>query len=302
MTKNIKNVIASKHAKIVNIAKAQNLAIEPLFLLYIEERLLYRISLTPLADKLILKGGLLLFSLFRETARPTRDIDALAVDLPNDPDELAALFKPICNMDTDDGVVFDPDSLTTAVIREAGHYQGVRLAVNGYLGKVRSRVQIDIGFHDVVSPGPVRMAYPVLLDDPVPLLSAYSLESVIAEKFEAMISLGTINSRMKDFYDVAMLARHHDFIGLVLSQAVHETMRRRKTTCPKVPAVFSDEFASDRERVKQWLAFVTTTKVASDDFFGTVELNRTFLTPIYDAHLKHSSFQANWCHQHRTWQ
>ena len=109
MTKNVTNTAASKHAKILSITKSQNVIPEPLFLLYMEERLLYRISQSPLADKLILKGGLLLFTLFRQTARPTRDIDALAVDLPDNPDELAELFKPVCSIDAADGVIFDTD-------------------------------------------------------------------------------------------------------------------------------------------------------------------------------------------------
>ena len=301
MTKNIKNVIASKHAKIVNIAKEQGLATEPLFLLYMEERLLYRISQSPLADKLILKGGLLLFSLFRQTARPTRDIDALAIDLPDDPATLAAMFKPVFGMDVGDGVVFDVESIVAEVIREAANYQGVRLSVNAYLGKVRSKVQLDIGFHDFVSPEPMRMSYPVLLDDPVPILSAYSLESVVSEKFDAMILLGSINSRMKDFYDVAMLAEHHDFDGLLLSTAVSQTLRRRKTICPTDPAVLSLEFADDPSRRRQWQAFERNIGAPASDFSGCMAGIRSFLEPVYRAHLAGESIGGRWERHIKAW-
>ena len=302
MTKSVTNIAASKHARILSLAKSQNLIPEPLFLLYMEERLLYRIAQSPLADKLILKGGLLLFTLFRQTARPTRDIDALAVDLPDKPDELAELFKPVCRIDAADGVAFDAESIKTEVIREAGNYQGVRLSVYGYLGKGRTKVQIDIGFHDVVSPGPTQMTYPVLLDDPAPVLTAYSLESVVAEKFEAMISLGEINSRMKDFYDVAMLASHNDFDGLILSTAVRETLLRRKTTCPPSPSVFADAFATDPTRVKRWMGFLGTTNVSASDLAETLSLIRAFLGPIYTAHLSQWLHAAQWNHKHRAWQ
>lgn len=165
------NIAASKRARIENIARAQGRSLELLLLLYMEERLLYRISQSPLADKFILKGGLLLYSLFGQTARPTRDIDALATDLPAQPEDLVELFKPVCGLEFPDGVVFDPASIMAEVIREGANYPGVRLYVNASLGNARNRIQLDIGFYDVVSPQPRQMEYPVLLDDPAPVLS-----------------------------------------------------------------------------------------------------------------------------------
>ncbi len=248
MKKTIANIAASKRAKIENVARAQGRRAELLLLLYMEERLLYRISQSAIAEKFILKGGLLLYSLFGQTARPTRDIDALATDLPIEPEKLAEVFVPICAMDFPDGVIFDSDSLQAEVIREGANYQGVRLSVNVTLGNARNQIQLDIGFHDVVSPQARQMEYPVLLDDPAPVLSVYSLESMIAEKFEAMISLGAANSRMKDFYDIAQLAQSYDFDGLLLSTAISQTLRRRRTTCPEQPTVFAPDFALDSVR------------------------------------------------------
>ena len=294
MKKNLTNIAASKRAKLENIARSQGRSLELLLLLYMEERLLYRISQSPLSDRFILKGGLLLYSLFGHTARPTRDIDALARELPTEPQELAELFKPVCRLDYPDGVLFDADSIQAEIIREGAHYQGARLFVNASLGNARNRLQLDIGFFDVVTPQPRRMEYPVLLDDPPPLISVYSLESVIAEKFEAMLSLGIANSRMKDFYDVEQLARTQGFDGAILSEAVTQTLKRRRTTRPEQPLLFSAEFATDSVRITRWKAFLRSVTADPVEFTATMKLLQDFLAPVYRAHLTHSSINGQW--------
>ena len=301
MKKIIANIAASKRAKIENAARAQGRRVELLLLLYMEERLLYRISQSAIAEKFILKGGLLLYSLFGQTARPTRDIDALATDLPIEPEKLVEVFGPICALDFPDGVIFESDSVQAEVIREGANYQGVRLSVNATLGNAQNRIQLDIGFHDVVSPQARQMKYPVLLDDPAPVLSVYSLESMVAEKFEAMISLGAVNSRMKDFYDVAQLAKTYDFDGLLLSTAVSQTLRRRRTTCPDQPTVFAPDFASDSVRKSRWSAFLKSVALAPTDFTQTMLLVQNFLGPVYEIHLQNKSITQQWDSQARAW-
>jgi predicted nucleotidyltransferase component of viral defense system len=301
MKKVISNIAASKRAKIANIALSQGKDVELLRLLYMEERLLYRISQSAIVDKFILKGGLLLYSLFGQTARPTRDIDALAINLPVEPAQLAEVFGPICAMDFPDGVVFESESIQAEVIREGANYQGVRLSVNATLGSARNKIQLDIGFHDVVSPQARQMEYPVLLDDPAPVLSVYSLESMIAEKFEAMISLGAANSRMKDFYDIAQLAQTYDFDGMLLSNAVSQTLRRRRTTCPEQPAVFASDFASDSVRKSRWTAFLKSVAVAPTDFAQTMLLLQTFLGSVYELHRQNKLITQQWNHQSCSW-
>ena len=250
------NIAESKRARLANIAQAKGYDFDLLLLLYLEERLLYRISQSSFGNHIVLKGGLLLYSIFGQTARPTRDIDVLARDLPAEPVSLAKLFLAVLEVECPDGVSFDPSTIEAQSIREGANYQGVRLSIVGNLGKARKRIQLDFGFHDVVIPEPITTDYPVLLDDPAPSVTVYSLESVIAEKFEAMVSLGSVNSRMKDFYDIYLLALTHDFSGEVLSQAVSQTLLRRKTVCPQPLIVFTQEFAGDPGRQKLWQPFL----------------------------------------------
>ena len=301
MKKTLTNIAASKRAKLANMAREQGRSLELILLLYMEERFLYRISRSPLADRFILKGGLLLYSLFGQTARPTRDIDALARELPTEPTELAEWFKPVCRLEYPDGVVFDADSIQAEVIREGAHYQGARLSVDASLGNARNRIQLDIGFFDVVTPQSRQMEYPVLLDDPPPLISVYSLESVIAEKFEAMLSLGIANSRMKDFYDVAQLAQTQSFDGAVLTEAVTQTLTRRRTTCPDQPLLFAPEFALDSVRVSRWKAFLRSVAADPVDFAATMDLLKDFLVPVYQAHLTNTPMNGQWDQHSRTW-
>lgn len=301
MTKPVTNIAASKRAKLSSLARTQGRSAELIFLLYMEERLLYRISRSNLSDKFVLKGGLLLYSLFGQTARPTRDIDLLGIDLPVQPEELAALFSPVCRMDFPDGVQFDAETVQAEVIREGAHYQGVRLSVVARLGQVQNTVQLDVGFHDAVTPAPHQMEYPVLLDDPAPVLPVYTLESVIAEKFEAMISLGQINGRMKDFYDVYQLARHADYSGPVLQEAVTRTLQRRRTVCPIQPDIFSTEFAVDLGRLRMWTAFLRNSAADPVEFAEVMRLLQVFLGPIYAARTSGSPVTGTWNRQTLTW-
>lgn len=295
------DIVASKHAQLLKIAKAKNLPLDVVLTLYMSERLLYRLSQSALAGKFVLKGGLLLYCLFRETARPTKDIDMLAAGLPNDPAELAELFRQVCSMEFPDGVRFDPNSIKSEVIREGAAYQGVRLSVVGTLGKARGKVQLDIGYHDVVVPDPIPMTYPVFLDDPAPVLSAYSLESVIAEKFEAMVLLGEVNSRMKDIYDIHLLACRKDFSGLTLSNAVSRTIQRRQTKCPEHLPVFQNGFAADPARLRQWQGFLNSIGAQFLTLPAVMDLLRIFLSPLYDAHRSGVLWTRDWDHQTTAW-
>jgi predicted nucleotidyltransferase component of viral defense system len=297
----MKNVAASRRALLENIARSQERNLDLLYLLYMEERLLYRISQSPLANRIVLKGGLLLYSIFGHTSRPTRDIDLLGLDLPAQPEELAALFRPVCSLDFPDGVIFDPDTIRAEVIREGANYQGIRVSVVASLGKVRNKIQLDIGFHDVVTPDPLTIDYPVLLDDPAPTLPVYSLESVIAKKFEAMVSLGLINSRMKDFYDIYLLATSHDFSGLIIVQAVSQTFRRRRTELPDQLSVLMAEFAQDSQRQRMWRGFLQGVAGNPVGFDSVMEVLQTFLGPVYNTVRSQTTFFSDWDHHTLSW-
>lgn len=242
-------------ARLRNLAEKEKKPYDYLLMHYFIERLLYRISISQYVDGFILKGGLLLYTIFEQDARATRDIDFLARSIGNSLEELKSIFAEICIIEAGDAVRYDPSSIAVIRIKEDADYEGVRVKLSGYLDKSCRVLQLDIGFGDAVVPKPVTMEYPSLLDMERPVLKAYSKESVIAEKFEAMIYLAEANSRMKDFYDVYTLANAFDFDGRVLYEAIRQVFERRGTPLMKEPVVFSAEFAVIKAKHTQWGAF-----------------------------------------------
>lgn len=280
----------------------ENKPFDYLMMHYFIERLLYRLSVSDYADNFVLKGGLLLYTLLENDARATKDIDFLARQLANTPDELIGVFQKICSIEADDAIRFDLDSITAARIKEDADYEGVRIKVTGYLDKSRHILQFDIGFGDVVVPKPLAMDYPSLLDMERPRIKAYSRESVIAEKFEAMIALAEANSRMKDFYDVYMLSRAFDYEGLVLYEAIRQTLERRATPLTATPTVFSEEFRTFKDKQTQWRAFQRRINVADGiDFSTVIDANRAFLQPVYQAVLDEQEFFGMWDSKGQQW-
>lgn len=212
----IKNIPVSVSERLKNIARESGKAFDSLILLYFQERFLYRLSISDFKDNFVLKGGLFLFSQTGFKSRPTKDVDFLAKQIANDIEKLHSSFIGICSIDVpSDGVVFLVEEMTTERIKEDADYEGVRIKVTALLGRIRKVLQFDIGFGDVVVPKPQLIEYPVLLDMEMPRVQAYSKESVISEKFEAMISLSVMNSRMKDFYDIYTLLASEDYNGRV---------------------------------------------------------------------------------------
>ena len=269
---------------------------------YFVERLLYRLSISQYADQFILKGGMLLYTMLDNDARATKDVDFLAKQLKNTPEELIGIFRKICAIEADDAILFDLDSIIADRIKEDADYEGVRVRVIGYLDKSRHVLQFDIGFGDIVVPKPMTMEYPTLLDMERPVLKAYSRESVISEKFEAMIALGEANSRMKDFYDVYMLSRIFDFEGLLLYEAISQTLQRRGTPLIAVPTVFFDEFQQLKEKQTQWKAFQKRIKVAEKiEFSEAIALIKSFIQPVYEAVIHENEWMANWNHKELCW-
>ena len=205
---------------------------------YFIQRLLYRLSVSPYAGNFVLKGGLLLYTVLEQRARATRDIDLLAYHVKNLPDEMVRIFREIATIPSDDAVFFDAETITVERIKEDADYQGIRIKLAGLLDRSRHILQFDIGFGDVIVPRPIDMTYPSLLYMEPTHLKAYTLESVIAEKFQASIYLAEANSRMKDFYDIYELCSAFDFEGALLSEAITQTFERRKTETQEVPTIF----------------------------------------------------------------
>jgi hypothetical protein len=216
---------------------------------------------------------------FDEPHRPTRDLDLLGFGDP-DPGVMLAAFREICAIELDDGVAFDLKALGVDRIREELEYGGLRIKTNADVGGARVRVAIDIGFGDVVEPGFVETELPVLLDLPPPRLRTYPREAVIAEKFQAMVALGRANSRMKDFYDIWLLARTHVFGGDAQPRAIAATFARRKTEIPvEPPDALIPAFASDPAKVAQWNAFIDDLAVQPGTLDGVIKDLTAFLLP-----------------------
>jgi len=277
-----RNVAASVHQRLLNAAKATNRPFNELLQYYAIERFLFRLSKSQYADRFVLKGALTLLVWQSPITRPTRDIDLLG-RVSNDLEAVGGIFVDICRHEVDaDGLIFDPSSVTTFRIAEDADYEGVRATFRGYLGNARIAMQVDIGFSDVVTPGPVRISYPTILDNPAAQLQAYNRETVVAEKFEAMGKLGTLNSRMKDFFDVWVLSQTYDFDGPLLAEAIRTTFARRQTTITPDPVCFSDAFARDVSKASQWKAFVRNGRLVNvpAEFSEVAASVRRFLLPV----------------------
>ncbi|MFH1864253.1 MAG: nucleotidyl transferase AbiEii/AbiGii toxin family protein [Candidatus Eisenbacteria bacterium] len=207
-------------------------------------------------------------------------------------------MKDACREDGgDDGIEFDPSSVKAERISLDAEYEGVRAEVQGNLGATRVRMHIDVGFGDATTPVPVEVDYPVILDLPAPRLRGYAKESVVAEKFEAMVALGRIKSRMKDFYDIWFLSRTFDFDGPLLARAVGDTFARRGTAVPSEPLPLSDGFAEGAEKAAQWTAFVRRmrlTDLAPREFGDVVRELRGFLGPLSLSLSAGSGFDSTW--------
>lgn len=244
-----------------------------------------------------------MFLLTEYKSRPTRDIDFLAQQISNDTENIKEVFNDICSIEyNDDGVRFDSDNIEVTDIKKDADYQGVRVKVNCYLGNARKAIQLDIGFGDVVVPKASTMECPILIDMSVPMIKVYSLESVVSEKFQAMIALSDLNSRMKDFYDIYTILNKYCFDGRRLQEAVSETIQRRHTIIERDSTIFSDEFAQDENRNKMWKAFLRKINEKNTVDFKDIMRNITvFLKPIYDTIVLEKEFLMQWDNKKREW-
>lgn len=229
---------------------------------YFQERLLYRVSQSEFKENFYLKGGALLYAFNQEKARPTKDIDFLGAHISNDRDYIKAVFTKIAEVPCDvDGVSYDVDTIEVIDITQEKKYHGARLTMLAHLDTVLQQISMDIGFGDIVTPGPQDLSYPLLLENlPGVNLLAYSLETVVAEKFEAMISLSVNNSRMKDFYDLYKILNDGNWDSEVLGEAVRNTFANRKTLYIENHPLFDDEFYSDTNRIARWNGFLKSIK------------------------------------------
>jgi hypothetical protein len=229
-------------------------------------------------------------------ARPTKDIDLLG-RLENSLENWSTVVREVCALEVEpDGLEFRPATVKSERIREDADYEAVRIRFDSLLARARIAMQLDVGIGDVMVPGPVEIAYPTLLDFPAPRLKGYPRETAIAEKFEAMVKLGTLNSRMKDFYDIWLLSRQFDFDGPTLAQAVNATFVNRRTAVKADPVALTTEFSESEAASTQWRAFVRKGRLvnAPASLAEAVSGIARFLLPVARAHLAGGNFKMNW--------
>jgi len=290
-----KNIPASVHARLLNISKATNRHFNELLQYYGMERFLYRLSRSTHKDEFVLKGALMLQSLGSVLSRPTMDIDLLC-KLSNQHELMARVIRECMATEVADGMTYDADSLTTEEIIQNAAFPGIRIKFIGHLGTARLNFQIDVGFGDAVTPGPIWINYPDLLDFGTPRILAYPPETAIAEKLQIMVDRDTANSRMKDFFDLEMMAKHLTFDGATLLEAVKATFKTRNCEIPMSPPLaLTFQFGSSPEKATQWRAFLR--KLRIDDvmsFDHAIEQLAAFLLPILNAAANGQSFDRTW--------
>jgi Nucleotidyl transferase AbiEii toxin, Type IV TA system len=263
-----RNLAASVRQRLLNLAQTQKEDFNLVLTRYGIERLLYRLERSAAGERFILKGAMLFILWSKTPHRATKDVDLLCRG-DNSIAEIEAIFRSVCEVDVvPDGLEFNPATVKGEVIKAEREYPGVRIRLTAFIAGTPTRInlQIDVGFGDIVTPAPQVMSLPALLADlPAPQLYAYNRETVIAEKFEAMVLLGIGNTRMKDFYDLWYLSQHFTFEGIILSRAIAATFARRRTPIPtNTPLALTSEFANDETKQRQWLAFVRKGKLNDD--------------------------------------
>ena len=252
-----KNTAASIRARLLSLAQSKGEDYQRMLGRYAIERFLYRLGRSPYRDKFALKGATLFTLWTGHTHRPTKDLDLLGRGLSSTIGEVETTIRAICEIQDEDGIVFDSGSVEGTRIKEDDEYDGVRIKLLADLAGARIPMQIDIGFGDAVYPEPELASFPVLLPMEAPLIRAYPREASIAEKFQAMVVLDIRNSRMKDFYDIWFIANTWTFDMASLRTAILASFERRGSTIPtEVPFALTDDFLNDPRKTQQWGAFV----------------------------------------------
>lgn len=294
---------ASIKSRLKNIAIKENSTMQNELVTYALERTIYRMSISKYSDNFTLKGGIFLYALFnRQYPRATMDIDFLANKIANDSEFMKEVFTEIFLIQCDDALYFDLSSLKVENITEFKEYHGVNVSILALLEKTKIPVSIDIGFGDIVYPDRIKMDFPVLLDMEIPSVNAYSIYSAIAEKFEAIVSLGRYNSRYKDFYDIYAISQKHTLNGSDLYNALVETFNHRNTSFNNIVA-FSDDFINDPSLDKKWKSFKKKKQVNQDiDFKTVITHNMKLLLPVVDAILNEQTFKRKWNATLKDWE
>ncbi len=278
------NLGASVRQRLLNLSQQRGDAFDLLLARFAVERLLFRLTQSAHADRFLLKGAMLFAVWADGMHRPTRDVDLLGFG-SDDIGVIGKIFRELCELSVPpDGVEFLSASVRVSPIREQANYGGLRVQLEARLAGARIPVQVDIGFGDAVTPEPETVTFPGLLDFSAPVIRAYPIYTVVAEKTEAMVVLGEVNSRMKDFYDLRFMAARFEFDGAPLVRALRATFARRATPWPTgIPVGLSDAFAADRERALRWTAFLKRNGLPTVAFSTVITDIRSFVGPALTA-------------------
>lgn len=289
MSEEIKNYGKSIRARLLNVAKQENIFFQTILTRYFQERLLYRISQTHYKNNFYLKGGALMYAYEHFSARPTLDVDFLGVNISNNSEKIVKVFKEICAVPCDeDGICFDLTRISAQNITEFKDYHGIRLSIPVTMDTIAQVMTMDIGFGDVVTPGAIPLDYPILLKHlPTANILAYSIETVIAEKMHAVIDLADQSSRMKDYYDLHQILSASQYNDEVLKEAIKRTFENRHTGYKSNTMFFRAEFPDNAEMQTRWKAFIRKITSRSNlSFSNVVRYLQTTLKPYWE-NLKH---------------
>lgn len=295
MKKDVKNIAISVRNRLLNLSNESKRDYNVILRHYFQERFLYRISISPYRSSLVLKGAFLLMTKEISKFRPTKDIDFLGVSLSGQIEECTAIIKEIASIKVDDGVEFITANITSKKIKEDSDIDGVRVHIPYKMDTIKGYFSIDIGFGDIITNGPYEIEFPVLLDFPSPKILVYSLESAIAEKFEAIVNLNFVTSRMKDFYDIIFIAKINSFHKTILLNAISRTFENRGTNLKDNVVIFSDNFKNDNQKQKQWQSFLQLNKLNETiNFFEAVSQIQSFIQPIFDSKTRNNWNPIKW--------
>jgi predicted nucleotidyltransferase component of viral defense system len=296
MNKEKKNLAESVLHRLKNHAKATNRRTDELLRYFAIERFLYRLSLSQHSTKFFLKGGLMLKAWEISNHRTTLDIDLLG-KTQNSLQNIDGIITDICNFEVAlDGINYETTSIKLTEMQVNGEYHGVRVLFTAKMHSAKIPMQLDIGFSDLIFPEPLVIAYPTILDFPAPKLKGYTPESVIAEKFEAMMKLGLVNTRMKDFFDIWILSQQLSFTGESLQNAIKTTFEKRQTLLNSLPDSINEIFYTDPTHRTRWKQFLKNIESEEKNIELPKVINeiKEFLEPIVIASMNKQIFKKTW--------
>lgn len=295
--KDIKDLGASIQQRLLNLAKESNRPFDEVLQYYMIERFIDRLSQSEYKNRMILKGALMFMVWDLAESRATRDIDFLG-RTDNSIENVTKIVSNVCEIgERGDGVVFFPESVECEIIQERNEYSGIRARFNGEIASARTRLQIDIGFGDVVYPGPINLGYPTLLNMSSPQILAYTPESLIAEKMHAIIRHGINGTRIKDYFDVWFLSHQFAFQGEMLAEAIDQTFTKRGMSIKELNnQIFSGDYENNESKQKQWEAFIEKNRfpISPAKFKDAIAQIRLFISPIFEAKSQERHFQLIW--------